>query len=189
MLREVKQLRGVSLALILWFLGPGIATCTATEGDDCARNAWPLAQRHYPGFSLLKVDDLEEDLQMFWAERYQNVSPGCVDADFNGDGLSDFALLLKGEKDGLPFLDLVVLLQTNRDEYRAVRLDTLKDRLKSYSVRSVQPRALVSWEDRMLPTAKRATMEHVGFELQLFEAASRVYYWKDGAFVSVQTAE
>ncbi len=145
----------------------------SAQGKSCEDRIGSMVGKYYPGYSVVGLKGLDADLREYLAENNRRAEPGCIEKDFDGDGVQDYALLLRNETNET---ERFVVLRGKADgSFIPLTLDVLKDRLGSFYIRSVPPRKI--------------TLGRPGVELVLFEAASRVYFWSGGNFHSIQTSE
>ena len=179
----------LSLLLVLLTLATPAMSGFEMNSSQCELDAEALVRNYFPGSSIVKTRDLESDLRQFWAEKNPDATPGCIAADFNADGATDYALLLIKENNGKRTEDLVILLGARDGGFKKMSLDTLTDRLGAFFLRPVLPSMITPWDKRSGKKTGSISIPYVGVELVLFEAAARVYYWRDGGFASIQTAD
>jgi len=143
-----------------------------------------IISTYYPHHTLVQLKDLNEDVQEYFSEKYPNSHPGCIKEDFDGDGVVDYALLLRTNIKGRIIERLVVLKGENGKKFIPIDLDESDERIGDSFLRLI-PAGRVEKCDR----TETVTIDHPGFEIVLFEAASRVYFWKEGKFNFIQTSD
>lgn len=143
-----------------------------------------IISTYYQHHTLVELRDLNEDVQEYFIEKYPNSHPGCIKEDFDGDGLVDYALLLRTNIKGRIIERLVVLKGKNGKEFIPIDLDEFYGRIGDFFLRPI-PVSKVEKCDR----TEIVTLDRPGFEIVLFEAASRVYFWKGGKFNFIQTSD
>jgi hypothetical protein len=156
---------------------------------SCEDKVGPIAEKHYPNYRIVRLEDLDKDVREYFARAYPNGHPGCVEEDFDGDGLLDYALLLRTEVDGKTTEKVVVLRGRGDQSFVPINLDVLNDRSGSFFVRYVPPGEIRKWQETTRSKMKTIILKHPGFELVLYESASRVYYWRGKRFHSVQSSD
>jgi hypothetical protein len=143
-----------------------------------------IISTYYPHHTLVQLRDLNEDVQEYFAEKYPNSHPGCIKEDFDGDGLVDYAFLLRTNIKGIIIERWVVLKGKNGKEFIPIDLDESDERIGDSFLRPI-PAGKVEKCDR----TETVTLDRPGFEIVLFEAASRVYFWKGRKFDFIQTSD
>jgi hypothetical protein len=168
-----------NLVLLLILIPLGISgylmSCATSKG---------IISTYYPNHTLVQFKDLNEDVREYFAEKYPNSHPGCIKGDFDGDGLIDYALLLRTNIKGRIIEKLVVLKGENGKKFILIDLDESDKRVGDSFLRHI-PAGRVEKCDR----TETVTIDRPGFEIVLFEAASRVYFWKEGKFSFIQTSD
>jgi hypothetical protein len=80
----------------------------------------------FPGFHILKLAERDADTRAFLVSHFPKDSPSVMRGDFDGDGVDDYALLLKNNKSGLT--KVVVALCGPDKQCRSIyRLDVSSD--------------------------------------------------------------
>ena len=130
------------------------------------------------------MKNLDKDLQEYFTVTYHDSHPGCVNEDFDGDGIVDYALLLRTKVKGKNVERVVVLKGKIEQSFIPIDLDDLKDRTGSFFIRYVPPGKIKEWN-----TDKTIVISRPAFELVLFEAASRVYFWQENELHFIQTSD
>jgi len=145
-----------------------------------------LIKINYPKCKLLQMTDLNQDLQDYFVHNFPNSSPGYVASDFNGDGKLDYAALLICLEKKKSTIRFVVFMARKDDSYSCLKIHKWSEKLylSNLYLNIVKPGKIQEWDSERI-----ITIEHPGIALVLFEAASRVYYWKRGQFNYIQTSD
>jgi len=156
--------------------------------NGCEARADTAVARYYPGYSVVGPGELSPDLREYFAHNYRGSRPGCVEADFDGDGTRDYALLLREKTGGAVLERLVVLRGKSDGSFIPLTLETLKDQLGDFYIRAVAPGKI---RKSAVDSGKEETitLKRPAFELVLYEAASRVYFWSGDKFRPIQTSD
>lgn len=67
---------------------------------------------------LVTLNDLVDEAREEFLELYPNANPGWITGDFNGDGLSDYAVLLYNKEKEKIYIRLLALLANNEGTFR-----------------------------------------------------------------------
>ncbi len=143
----------------------------------------------YPDYKLLTIDEFEGIDKEFLLRTKVNKNPGFVIADFDGNGLNDFALILnKKTKDGAIFC---FVLQTKKDVFKPYEIINYESRMNYICVFKLEPDTLVSSTDAVDTGQIAVTLEHPGIELIYIGKSSIAFYWdkKDSKFKSIPTSD
>lgn len=148
----------------------------------CGAGLSEYVNRWWPGYRLVTVHDLSGDVQESLKERRDPRSLMCVEGEFTGGGEIDVALLVRSV--GEPREEMLVVLRTEGQEVKGLTLDRWDERCGDFSIHVVTPGTYKNWDG-----SEKATIVHPGVGLELFESASRVYYWQEKGFEALQTGE
>lgn len=145
-----------------------------------------IIRTDYPDCRLVRPEDLYEDLQRYFQDKYRDSYPGYVYSDFNGDGITDYAVLIRCEISNRITEKFVVFMGKGKDAFQAIDIAEWDDELslKNLFLHFVFPGTIKAWD-----SSSTVKLMSGGVELTLFEAASRVYYWDNGKFRFVQTSD
>ncbi len=166
-----------------WLLWVALALLsTSCTSIHCGISRSTL-NRYVPDHTLVKLMDLNKDVQEYLRETYHDSQPGCIKGDFDGDGIADYALLLS-KTEGKIGVRLVVLKGKSSNDFVPFELDEFDERIKDIFLRPIPPGKIVNWD-----RTQTVSIDRPGFELVIFESASYVYFWKDGRFGFIQTSE
>ncbi len=145
----------------------------------------------FPGYHVMTLTERDTDTRTFLSQHYRESNSSVVRADFNGDGILDYALMLKYGKS--PTAKFVVLFCSGDSTCRKVyELDVTgysdSVYLKPVPVgsRASQTDA-IDTKDSPAPVKLRST----GIEVTYFGKAKVVYYWnkKHRKIEAVQTED
>ena len=76
----------------------------------------------FPGYHLLKPEEFDEDTRAFLRSHFPKDNPSVISSDFDGNGVLDYAFLLKGEKSSSTKVE-VVLCAPNKQCRSVYHLD------------------------------------------------------------------
>jgi hypothetical protein len=167
------------LLLIFSVLCCGGLCAQASERISCADRISSVVSRYYPGYSVVGTKDLDRDVQDYLREEHRDSDPGCIEEDFDGDGLQDYAVLIQRKERAKTVERLVALRGAEGDNFVPITLDTFRDRIGSFFILPVRARN----------SMKQTRNSRPRFKLVLFESASRVYLWKGNSFTTIQTSD
>ncbi len=68
--------------------------------------------KYCPKYSIVSLNDLADEARSEFLGMSPHGNPGWVKGDFNGDGLIDYALLLRNKENGKNYLRLIALLSS-----------------------------------------------------------------------------
>jgi hypothetical protein len=145
-----------------------------------------LIKADFPQCRILQLKDLDNDLQEYFIVNHPSAHPGYVIADFDGNGKEDYALLLLcgGKKKQTIRFD--VLMADKNNSYSRIKIEKWSDEL---SLKNLYLEITKPGKIKETDSERTITIKNDGVSLNLFEAASRVYYWKNGKFNNVQTSD
>ena len=147
--------------------------CSAAQGQDCKLDE---VLGDFPGFHVLKLEERDSDTRAFLAAHFRNGDPNIVHADFDGDGRSDYALLLKSRAGRAKLV--VVLCRESQNPKTVYDLDVTGSEGETYLQRvpagtSVSQTEAIHTGDNV----PRATLNSAGIRVVYFEKAEVVLYW------------
>jgi hypothetical protein len=90
----------------------------ATTDAEGQRNDIDTILNHFPRYHVLTLAERNSDASTFIKEHFPKHNPSVVHADFDGDGHSDYAILLKDKQSGTT--KLVVLLCSGGTQCKSV---------------------------------------------------------------------
>ncbi len=139
---------------------------------------------------ILGLSDLEAVTLKYFTEQYPHQIPGMVSADFDGNGLADYALLLKGQAfdknntDSEARILLVVFMQMDHGKFTRFVLNdeiVLLHRLFLRPVRKGKVDIFIN------DTRASVSISFPAFEYVCFEAYSTLFFWDGKGFSSYVT--
>ena len=107
-------------------------------------------------------------------------------ADFNGDGKTDLAFLLKNKKKYA-----VWVLQSRDDKYGAIKLINI-GQLRGTTINigiELCPKGELDYIDLENDNTKPIDLKNPAITIQEFETMAQTYYWEDGKYKSVTTGD
>lgn len=190
---------GSLIVCLVWFIS-STAPVDGKKKADVDRDGLVAIEKDYPGAVITKYLDAES---CFYVKKDH---PGWVAADFNGDGLSDHAVLLEvqSKKEAHPTygkgfdFNLVVVWQVKAGVYQTELVSriwenytltgppdfsppTLKERMTTRVFIEKQPSGKI--QDRGdIPESGAVgdgtvVMQNPGIRFEICEKSSRVFYW------------
>lgn len=91
--------------LIILVLTPYVATAVEASTTDIA-----TILKEFPGYHVLTLAERDSDAREFIRLHFPNKNPSIVQADFDGDGHADYAVLLRDSKTGKAKLAVLLCL-------------------------------------------------------------------------------
>lgn len=166
-------------------VGPYVPFSDSTSRNlGCEQRVGETIRNRFPRCRVVQTRDLDQDLQEYLSERPGGFPPGCLSADFDGDGRTDYALLLTSAA-GKTGSQLLVALRAGKDgSLTPDTLETLGEGAGRFYIRQVPPGTIRQWDNR-----RTVHLKHAAIMIELFESASRVYYWSGHRFQYMQTSE
>lgn len=145
-----------------------------------------LIKSNFQSCRLLQLRDLNQGLRDYVVTNFLASSPGYIIADFNGDKLLDYATLLLCEGEMKSNIRFVVFMANKDRSYSCLEINKWTEELylNNLYLRIAKPGRIREWDSERV-----FTIEHSSISLVLFEAASRIYYWKEGKFAYIQTSD
>ena len=143
----------------------------------------------YPGYKLITINDFDDLDKDFLLNTRINNNPGYVEADFDGNDLNDFAMILnKNSRKGAIFS---VALQTRKNEYKTYEILRYKSTVDPICVFLLKPKTLILPTDAFNAGNRSITLQYPGIELVYIGKASIAYYWdkKTRTFRSITTGD
>jgi hypothetical protein len=141
-------------------------------------------------YEIVRLNNLQKDLQDYFVKSYPGAHPGMVEGDFDGDGTKDYALLLRTKRQKKLFERLVVFKSPKNRGFDIVFLTKDQEALEgveSSFIRLVPKGSIV--QDIEHDDKKAKKLIHPGIEFHKFESAAAIYYWGKGKFNRIQTAD
>jgi len=135
---------------------------------------------------IVQLRDLYEDLQKYFQEKFPKSHPGFLHGDFNGDGIMDYAILIRFKSTKKTIEKFIVLLGKENNSFNQINIDQWDDELylNNLYLRIAKPGKIKEFD-----SSRIIKLNLTGIELKLFESASQIYYWDKGKFNIVQTED
>jgi hypothetical protein len=144
----------------------------------------------FPGYHLLTLQDRDSETRAFLLKHFPKDSASVVRADFDGDGLEDYAVLIKADKSATT--KLVVVLCSENIHYRPVYSLDLTTDSESVYIRPLQVGSKVSGTPAIEGDHNSLVrLKTAGIQLTYFEQAKVVLYWNKShkKMETLQTAD
>jgi hypothetical protein len=147
----------------------------ASASDERAGDVG-IILKQFPGYHVLTLQERSPDLKGFLGQHFPKSNASVVQADFDGDGHQDYALLLKDDKLGKTML-VVVLCPADGQCTSVYNLDVSADTSSIY-IRPVPVGSRVS-QTQAIPTSggSPVKLKATGVRLTFYEQAEVVLYW------------
>jgi hypothetical protein len=152
-------------------------------------NIEAILNQKYPLCKIVPMTELSSELQQYLVKIDPHYRPGLVCADFNGDGIEDYALLLQCRNSKTPnnIIEkfVIVIGRANKDyDWRFINQWDDKLSLKNLYLSLVKPSTL-----KEVDHGKTIQLKNPGVELNLFEAAAKVFYLQNGEMKYIQVSD
>jgi len=148
-----------------------------------------LLKEHYPRLRIASDADFDRDIQEVYRE--ERLLPFACSGDFNGDGLTDVALILVGRGS----FKIISFHQTASGSWKPfVFRETSGDSPVlpiGFCLRLVKPGKTRYWEfpEGEEIVIKTMELKHFGIDVYYFGKASELYYWSEGHSMTVTTSD
>jgi hypothetical protein len=145
--------------------------------------------KQFSGYHLLTLQERDPDLKAFLAQHFTKSNPSVVRGDFSGDGIPDYALLLKDDKTGAT--KLVVLLCSADGQCKSVYdLDETTYAGAIY-LSPMGTGSKVSQTEAVPGSAPPVKLHSTGIQVNYFEKGKVVLHWnpKRQKIEEVQTGD
>jgi hypothetical protein len=145
----------------------------------------------FPGFHLLTIQERDSDARTFILAHFPKRNPSVVNADFDGDGRLDYAVLLKDKKSGIS--RFVILLCRENAHCKKACDEDITSSAGAVFIRPVPIGRRVSQTDAIdtkdYPSPVK--LSSTGIEVTYFGQAKVIYYWnaKHKKIETVQTED
>ena len=145
----------------------------------------------FPGYHIFTLDERDPDTRAILVQHFAKKNPSVIEADFDGDGHLDYALLLKNAKTANT--KLVVLLCSSTLPCKSVYDLDLTGSAGEVYLKRIPAGALVS-QTEAVDTGENTIpvkLNSAGIRLVYFEKAEVVLYWdtKLGKIQEIQTGD
>ncbi|SRR6266850_2666970 len=167
---RITQFRPILVNLIV-----GLLCFTAISTGQQRTSSIDSIVSSFPGYHLLTLKELDSDAKAFFLKHFPKASPSVVQADFDGDGQLDYALLLKNDKSRLT--KLVVLLCADDGHCRNVyELDVSAYSGSAY-LRPVSRGSRISQTKSIDTDTAPVNLKFSGIRVTYFGKGELVLYW------------
>lgn len=147
---------------------------------------YALLEEKLPGWKLPSPNSWEK----YWFHAYKkaNALVDYVNADFNGDGKPDYALLLENERHAF----IVWVLQSDGNDYKAIQLREFSEATLPLDIGlELVDKGELNYlsMDEGGEDIKTIDLKYNAIQVSYFEGSAETYYWKDGKYQSVTTGD
>jgi len=105
----------------------------------CEDNIHAVMGKYYRGYKIITLESLEDDLKEYFKQNFANENPGCVSADFDGDGTIDYAVLLLREEQKMATEKVIVLKGQQNGKFIPINLYTIHERIHDFFLQKITP--------------------------------------------------
>jgi len=150
--------------------------CVALSASDGQGTSVDSVLKLFPGYHVLTLQERDPNLKAYVVQHFPKANPSVVQADFDGDGQQDYALLLKNDKLGKTIL-VVALCPADGQCKSVYNLDVSADSSSVY-IGPVPVGSRVSQTDA-IPTSDHSPgrLKSAGIRMRYYEQAEVVLYW------------
>lgn len=163
-------------------IAPAAAQEALAAGDESTEP--PLEEilaRFFPGYVLVSMDDLDPAVGLLAAEDPAYADPGrspsMIRADFNGDGIADYALLVREESAAEPDEIFAVLMGEGRGRYQRAVQAFFGAVLDGVYLGYAPAGAVLSPAPGSTIVREPVTLAHPAVKLIYLNSASNAFYW------------
>lgn len=172
--------RKLKTLAVVWVLALLAFAAGTSSRAETAKNSLADVLKLFPGYHVVTLKECDPGMRTFVSQNYPKSNPSVVHADFDGDRIPDYALLLKN--DATRVTKFVILLCPAAAPCKKVYDIDESQTSGIVYLRPVARGTKVSETDAVDTgaPAKRVTLRATAVELNYFGKASVVLYW-DGA--------
>jgi hypothetical protein len=172
--------------MLLFLLGETSSSSFDRAVIESNNEIGKIIKKDFSNCRLVQLRDLYDDLQNYFKKTYPDLHPGYVYGDFNGDGITDYALLIRCKDHNSKIEKFIVFIGQGKESFSTIVIDQWNDELslKNLFLSIIQPGKI-----REGDSSKIKILKFQGIKLSLFEAASRVYFWDNNKFSFIQTSD
>ena len=113
---QIKKKSKILMFVLLGFLMWGcFSISTQAKSLNKQKEYNPIIKKHYPDYRLIDSKEIDHFAKEFFMEHYKSHPPTLVSADFDGNGLVDFAALLRSsnKKDAKTIFSIFLQVSSN----------------------------------------------------------------------------
>jgi hypothetical protein len=150
-------------------------------------NAQLLIAGKFPDWRTKLLSDLSSDDQQLWMKAHPKECPGIASGHFAGPDSTAYALVLVPKADANGGYKVVVLTKAaSADAYSVRILDHVENSLRGTGlvISRLRPGTYPDFERT---TSMRTNLDSINVEW--IESAAVVYYWQNGRYRTLQTAD
>src|SRR5690348_8495152 len=89
--------RKLKTLVVVWVLALLAFAAGTSSSSETAKNSLADVLKLFPGYHVVTLKECDPDMRTFLSQNYPKANPSVVHADFDGDGIPDYALLLKND--------------------------------------------------------------------------------------------
>ncbi len=176
--------------------GPAVAQeAPAAAGKTTEPPLEEILARFFPGYVLVSMDDLDPAVGRLAEQDPVYADPGrspsMIRADFDGNGVADYALLVREEAGAEPDEIFAVLMGQGRGRYNRAAQAFFGILLDGVYLGYAPAGAVLSPAPGSTIVREPVTLAHPAVKLIYLNSASNAFYWdaKAGRLVNMPTAK
>ncbi len=167
-----------ALALAALFLAPGVAAGAEESAEPPLEE---ILARFFPGYGLVPVDDLDPAVRRLAGQDpvYGDPgrSPSMIRADFDGNGIDDYAVLVHEESTAEPDEIFAVLMGQGRGRYQRAAQAFFGVMLDGVYLGYAPAGAVLSPAPGSTVAREPVTLANPAVKLIYLDAAASAFYW------------
>ena len=173
----IRLLIGVILLFRMPSIAPFIDDCKFIKmiSDSSLLEVEKIVTRYFPNYMIRDKSELSNYAEVYFMDRYKNCNPSITEGDMDGNGLIDYALILRNRVDNK--IVFVILIQNDKNNFQILYQKDLGSSGSEIFLRVIEPGEKISQTESFDIPKKETTLENTGVELIVFEAAAIAYYW------------
>lgn len=150
-----------------------------------------LINAHFPDYVLMDIDELDAFAKDVFKKHYPQSNPHLVCRDFDGNGLIDYALLLRNSKKKGKQTIFTIFLQSSHSYFKLAHHLNLEFYRDDVYIIPIEPGRLLSQTPATDAPSKEIRLKNAAVELVYVGKAALAYYWDDKSksFATICTAD
>lgn len=191
---ELMSLTRLTVCMILIgiaLLWNPLAFSQQPSADACERTLLPeparkLLERKFPSWRIRTVNDLPADEQEAWRKiRGESACPGIAVGHFEAEDRDTYAVVLVPKSNNKPIYRLIVI-NKGRTSFAMKVLEAPNREVPVPEIYKLPPGDYDYLES---DETKRIHLTRDSFQVEIFERAAWLYYWKNGKYHSLAVTE
>ncbi len=147
------------------------------------KNILSIVKEYCSNCAIVSLNDLADEAKSEFLDMYPNGNPGWVKGDFNGDGITDYALLLSYKEGNNTFLRLVVLLSSGNKYIISKLIERQGDSL--WYINSMPAEKIIKHTLAYAPEDNEPyeiKLKYPGIKYYKAGSSMNVFYYENGKF-------